>query len=85
MAAKSIVHSVKAGNDLVTDSNCGLSVPPKDPVAIVGAIEKLLALQPEDRVALGRNGQRFVREHHSYEILADNFIHEIQSHIQPAQ
>jgi glycosyltransferase involved in cell wall biosynthesis len=78
MAAKPIVHSVNAGNDLVADSNCGLSVPPNDPIAIVGAIEKLIALPEEDRRTLGKNGQQFVRENHSYEILADNFIHAIQ-------
>jgi glycosyltransferase involved in cell wall biosynthesis len=78
MAAKAIVHSVDAGNDLVADANCGLSVPPNDPIAIVRAIEKLIALPEEDRRTLGKNGQQFVRENHSYEILADNFIHAIQ-------
>ena len=75
MAAKPIVHSVDAGNDLVADSNCGLSVPPNDPIAIVGAIEKLIALPEGDRRTLGKNGQQFVRANHSYEILAGNFIH----------
>ena len=78
MAAKPIVHSVNAGNDLVSDSNCGLSVPPNDPIAIVGAIEKLIALPEEDRRTLGKNGQQFVRANLSYEILAGNFIHALQ-------
>lgn len=79
MAAKPIVHSVDAGNDLVADSNCGLSVPPNDPIAIARAIEKLIALPEEDRRTLGKNGEQFVRDNHSYEILAANFIRSIQS------
>ena len=84
MAAKPIVHSVNAGNDLVADSNCGLSVPPNDPISIAGAIEKLIALPEEDLRTLGKNGEKFVRENHSYEILAGNFIRAIQSHKNPA-
>jgi len=53
-------------------------VPPNDPISIVRAIEKLIALPEEDRRKLGKNGQKFVRENHSYEILAGNFIHAIQ-------
>jgi glycosyltransferase involved in cell wall biosynthesis len=64
-----------------TGIGCNTAVfpaPPNDPIAIVGAIEKLIALPEEDRRTLGKNGQQFVRANHSYEILAGNFIRALQ-------
>ncbi|WP_434133611.1 glycosyltransferase family 4 protein [Sporomusa sphaeroides] len=74
MAGKPVIHSVDAGNDLVIESGCGISVPPEDPKAIADAILNLKSLSPMERETMGLNGKRFVLANHDYRILAKRFI-----------
>lgn len=79
MAAKPIVHSVEAGNDLVQEANCGISVPPNQPQAAANAILQLAQLSPVQQQQLGQNGREYVMQHHTYKALADQFIKILQS------
>ena len=79
MAAKPIVHSVEAGNDLVQEANCGVSVPPNQPQAAANAILQLAQLSPLQQHQLGQNGREYVMQHHTYKALADQFIKILQS------
>lgn len=79
MAGKPIVHSVRAGNDPVTEAACGLTVPPNDPQAVAAALERLAALAPQEREALGRSGRAYVLREHTYPVLARRFVAEIQA------
>ena len=45
-------------------------VPAEDPQAIAGAVKELLAMKPEERVAMGRAGLTFIQQHHSISLLA---------------
>lgn len=74
MAGKPIVHSVKAGNDPVMEVGCGLTVLPGDPKAIAFAIEKLIRLDRFALLEMGSRGKRFVTQHRTYPILADQFL-----------
>lgn len=56
--------------NLVEAARAGLTVPQQDPEALVRAIESLLAMEPEDRIQMGRNGQEYVRTHHDTRLLA---------------
>jgi glycosyltransferase involved in cell wall biosynthesis len=79
MAAKPIVHSVDAGNDLVQEANCGVSVPPNQPQAAANAILQLAQLNTLQQQQLGRNGREYVMQHHTYKALADQFIKILQT------
>lgn len=79
MAAKPIVHSVEAGNDLVQEANCGISVPPNQPQAAANAILQLAQLSTLQQQQLGQNGRHYVMQHHTYKALADQFIKILQS------
>lgn len=79
MAAKPIVHSVEAGNDLVQEANCGVSVPPNQPQAAANAILQLAQLSTLQQQQLGQNGRHYVMQHHTYKALADQFIKILQS------
>lgn len=74
MAGKPIVHSTDAGNDIVREANCGISVAPENPTAIVDALVKIHSMTNHERSILGENGAAFVRMYHSYERLAEEFI-----------
>lgn len=74
MAGKPIIHSVSAGNDLVKEANCGVSVEAEDVAGIVKAIRYLQSMPAEKRIQLGMNGKKFVMKNHDYKVLAEKFI-----------
>lgn len=74
MASKPILHSVTAGNDLVQEANCGISVPAEDIDAVADAIKKFMAMDKAELSALGANGKEYVIKHHDYKVLAEKFI-----------
>lgn len=74
MSGKAVIHSVKAGNDLVADSGCGLSVPPENPRAIAEAILTMQSMSHAERAEMGARGREYVMRHHDYRVLAQKFI-----------
>ncbi|MEI6346745.1 MAG: glycosyltransferase family 4 protein [Bacteroidota bacterium] len=73
-AAKPIIHSNNASNDLVKLANCGLSIPAENPQAIANAILHLSELPLEERNKLGQNGKDYVLRNHTYSKLADKYL-----------
>ena len=78
MAGKPIIHSITAGNDLVAEANCGISVPAEDEDAIAKAILRMKSLSKDEKEVLGLNGKKYVMEHHDYKILAGKFLKVIE-------
>lgn len=74
MSGKPIIHSVEAGNDLVAESGCGISVPAECPKAILKAILNLKDLTESARLAMGMRGKAYVVKYHDYRVLAKRFI-----------
>lgn len=74
MAAKPVIHAIEAGNDLVAESGCGLSIPPENLTAICDAVITLRNMHTEEREKLGLAGKCYVLRHHNYGILADRFL-----------
>lgn len=74
LAARPIISAIDAGNDMVKDADCGLSVPAEDSDAVAKAIKELLSLSSLERIRLGQNGRDYVIANHDYEKLAMNFI-----------
>ena len=74
MSAKPIIHSVEAGNDLVKESSCGISIEAENQKEIATAIIEMKNKSQATRLTLGQNGQRFVEKHHDYRQLARKFL-----------
>jgi glycosyltransferase involved in cell wall biosynthesis len=74
MAAKPVIHSTEAANDLVAVAGCGISVPPEDPGAIAQAVRSLMALNELERRNMGRRGREYVMANHDYRVLAKKFL-----------
>jgi hypothetical protein len=81
MAACPILHSVEAANDLVCMANCGLSVPPESSSAVANGLLQLLALTKNERQTMGQRGKAYVLAHHTYSVLAAQFIQAIDQAI----
>jgi glycosyltransferase involved in cell wall biosynthesis len=74
MAAKPIIQAINAGNNIIIEANCGLSVESENSAAIVNAIVKLKSMSEKERNKLGQNGQKYVMQFHVYDILALEFL-----------
>jgi glycosyltransferase involved in cell wall biosynthesis len=77
MAGKPIIHAIEAGNDLVIESGCGVSIPPEDSCAIAEAIKKLMNMSSSEREKMGKRGREYVIDNHDYKILAKRFLEAI--------
>ncbi|HBG71321.1 MAG: glycosyltransferase WbuB [Bacteroidetes bacterium GWF2_43_63] len=74
MAGKPVLQAIEAGNDIVADAKCGITVMPENPEAIASALREYLCMSIDDRNALGKSGQAYVLRNHDYKILAAKFI-----------
>ncbi len=77
-AQKPIIWAIEAGNNLVKDTNCGVSVPLEDIQALKESILELKELPLESLKELGKNGYNFVIKKHSYRQLAEELIKVIE-------
>lgn len=76
LSGKPVVHSVTAGNDLVADAKCGVSVEAESVTAIIKAINMIAVESKVVRDELGENGYEYVKIHHDYKVLAKRFLDE---------
>lgn len=74
LAGRPILYGIAGEGNLVERSGCGLTIPPQDPKAIVEGVETLLAMPPQERDAMGERGKAYVREHHRYNRLAEEYL-----------
>lgn len=74
MAAKPVIFAIEAGNDMVKDAGCGVSIPPEDSKAIAEAAIELASTPPEKLAEMGKRGQKYILENHEYQILSDRFL-----------
>ena len=73
MAGVPVIHAIAAGNDLVSESGCGITIPPEDPQALVDAVREMMTKTPKERESMGGMGRAYVLAHHTYQILAARF------------
>ncbi|MCK4442125.1 MAG: glycosyltransferase family 4 protein, partial [Sulfurovaceae bacterium] len=59
-ASKSIIWAIGAGNNLVKEANCGVSVSTNNPQELKDIILKLNKLDKNELIKLGKNGYNFV-------------------------
>jgi glycosyltransferase involved in cell wall biosynthesis len=74
MAARPILYAIEAGNDLVAEAGCGISVTAEDAASVVQGIRTMRAMDPERRKAIGLQGRRFVLENLTYPVLGQRFL-----------
>lgn len=74
MAARPILHAVDAGNDLVAEANCGLTVAPETAEAAADGIRALISLSNSERKVMGERGKEYVLQHLAYPILSERFL-----------
>ena len=74
MAAKPVIFAIEAGNDMVADAKCGISIPPEDSDAIAKAAISLAFTPKEDLRAMGERGRAYILEHHEYDVLSKQFL-----------
>lgn len=79
MSGRPVVHSTDAPNDMVGQSECGISVPAEDVEAIANAISRLAAMRPEERLAWGTRGRDYVLSRLDYRVLAREFLAAVDS------
>lgn len=77
MAGKPVIHSIEAGNDMVAESGCGISVPPENSSAVADAIIKMMNTPKDELTSMGLKGQEYVLQNHDYRILARRFLEDI--------
>ncbi|WP_242685669.1 glycosyltransferase family 4 protein [Photorhabdus sp. RW14-46] len=80
MAGKPILCAIDAGNDPVSDVNCGITVKSGKPEEIARALLKLSELSTDELNQMGQKGKIYALENHAYSVLADNFIKAIINH-----
>lgn len=68
--ARPTVIGLDAPNNPIAEAGAGLTVAPGDPVALAAGIERVMAMSPEERWAMGLRGARFVEAGFSFRILA---------------
>ena len=81
MSAKPIIHAVNAGNDMVSDSGCGLSIVPENPDALAKAVKTLCEMSDDDLADYGKKGRNYVLSNHVNSKLAKQFIDVIQKEL----
>lgn len=72
-----VLMSIDAGNDLVKEANCGISVPSCTIQDIMQGLVKLKSLSEAERMELGLNGFHFVNNHHQYQNIAQRYLDKI--------
>ncbi|GHV57622.1 glycosyltransferase WbuB [Spirochaetia bacterium] len=77
-AGKPIIQAIEAGNDIVRDATCGLTVAPKSPQVMADAIIQLYNMPNSERDRLGNNGKQYVLKNNTFEVLAKIFLEKIQ-------
>ena len=74
MAGKPIIQAIKAGNDIVNEVGCGISVEPENTNDIVKGIQFLLSQSDKKLKDMGENGKKYCLQNHDYKVLAKNFL-----------
>jgi glycosyltransferase involved in cell wall biosynthesis len=74
MAGRPILHAVVAGNDLVSEVSCGLTVPSENPAAAARGLRQLLSEDVDSLNLMGSRGREFVLNNLTYPVLAERFL-----------
>jgi glycosyltransferase involved in cell wall biosynthesis len=74
MAARPVICAIDAGNDIVGEAGCGLTIAPEDASALSNAVQQMASFDAATRERLGAAGHAYVQREHRYEVLAQRFL-----------
>jgi glycosyltransferase involved in cell wall biosynthesis len=74
MAARPVLYAIESGNDLVTESGCGVAVRAEDAAAVAQGVRSMLAMDADQRKTMGQRGKKFVLENLTYPVLGERFL-----------
>ena len=78
MAGKPIIQAINAGNDMVTEAGCGISIEPENTKAVINGIRHLITQSEEKLIELGNRGKDYCVKNHDYKVLANQFLEALQ-------
>ena len=73
-AARPVIFYGRSRYDPIATAGAGFSIPPDDPDAVADAIERLFALEPAERIAMGRRGRAYLEGTHSVPVLGEKLL-----------
>lgn len=73
-AGKPSILAIDAGNDIVSEAECGITIEPENSEAIEKAVIQLINSTEEEKREMGQNGKEYVLKNHDYRIIADKFL-----------
>ena len=74
MAGKPIIHAINAGNDMVKENACGITISPEDPQEIARAIVQLDQLSSEEKERMKSRARNYIIANHTYKELAKKML-----------
>lgn len=74
LAGVPIISAIAAGNDPVSEANCGLTIEPDSPTAIAAAFATLQRMSTDERRSMGQRGREHILRHQTYPVLAQRFL-----------
>lgn len=77
--ARPVIFAVGTNVNPVDKSNCGITVPPEDPGALVTAVKELVELPAAERWKMGCRGRQYVEEHHALSRLVQTLERTLQA------
>jgi glycosyltransferase involved in cell wall biosynthesis len=77
-AARPIVSAIHAGNDIVAEADCGVSVKPEDAHAIADAVIRFADMSHCERQKMGERGAIYLKANHAYDVLVEDWIRVIE-------
>lgn len=74
MAGKPIIQAIEAGNDIVLEAGCGITIEPENTQEIIGGIKYLVSQSDEKLMEMGLRGKSYCMSKYDYKVLAKNFL-----------
>ena len=71
VATPAVATSVGGVEELLQAGETGYTAPPNDPEALAGAMRRMMDHSAQERAAMGKKGQAFVRERYALERVVD--------------
>ncbi len=78
ICAKPIVSALDSPNDAVTESGCGITVPPESSEEMAKAMIRIYNMSENQRHEMGTKGYEYVNKYHSFPTLTDNLLEAIR-------
>jgi glycosyltransferase involved in cell wall biosynthesis len=74
MAARPVLYAIESGNDLVTESGCGVAVGAENAAAVTQGVRNMLTMDADQRKTMGLRGKKFVLDNLTYPVLGERFL-----------